>query len=56
MVSTVLAGKSGDDVWQETDVSTLQRALAERTIVPRSYRTFSLNKDNLSAIDRRSPK
>jgi len=55
MVSTVSAGKSGDDVWQETDASTLQRALAERTIIPKTYRTFSLNKDNLLAILSKAP-
>jgi hypothetical protein len=56
LVSNVLAGKSGDDVWQETDVTTLQRAaVAERTIVPKSFRTFTLNKDNLLAILNKAP-
>ncbi|HVE58741.1 MAG TPA: zinc-dependent metalloprotease family protein, partial [Pyrinomonadaceae bacterium] len=55
LVSTVLAGKSGDDVWQETDSSALQRGLAERTIIPKSYRTFNLNKDNLLAILNKAP-
>ncbi len=55
LVSTVLAGKSGDDVWQETDASTLQRAVAERTIIPKTYKTFRLNKDNLLAILSKAP-
>lgn len=55
LVSTVLAGKSGDEVWQETDASILQRALAERTIIPKSYRTFSLNKENLLTILSKAP-
>ena len=55
LVSTVFAGKSGDDVWQETDASTLQRGLAERTIVPKSYKTFSLNKDSLLSILSKAP-
>jgi putative transposon-encoded protein len=57
LVSTALAGKSGDDVWQETDVTAMQRAavVAERTVVPKSYRTFTLNKDSLRAILNKAP-
>ena len=55
LVSNALAGESPDNVWQETDSSTFQFRAAERTIIPRSYRTFSLNRDNLLAILRNAP-
>ena len=54
-VSTVFAGKSSDDVWQETDESSLQQRLAERTIVPATYKTFSLNKANLLSLLSKAP-
>jgi hypothetical protein len=55
LVSTAFAGTSGDDVWQETDASSLHFRQAERTIVPKSFRTFSLNKTNLVSILNRAP-
>jgi hypothetical protein len=55
LASTVLAGGSPDDVWQETDASSLQLIEVERTIVPKVYKTFSLNKTNLFSILDRAP-
>jgi hypothetical protein len=55
LVPAAFAGQSTDNVWQETDASSLQSSLAERTIVPKSYKTFSLNKTNLEAILRNAP-
>ena len=57
LISNALAGESPDNVWRETDAATLQRfAVAERTIVPKVFRTFNLNKDNLKAILNQAPK
>jgi hypothetical protein len=55
LVSTVFAAKSSDDIWQETDASSLQLKTAERLVVPSDYRTFSLNKDNLFSILNKAP-
>jgi Metallo-peptidase family M12 len=55
LVSTVFAANSSDDVWQETDASSLQLRTAERLIVPSDYRTFSLNKDGLFSILNKAP-
>ncbi len=54
-VSTVLAATSSDNVWQETDEASLQQRLAERTIIPASYKTFSLNKANLLSLLSKAP-
>jgi Metallo-peptidase family M12 len=55
LVSTASAGKSNDNVWQETDDSSFQSRTTERLIVPKAYKTFSLNKANLRAILDQSP-
>jgi Metallo-peptidase family M12 len=56
LVSTALAGKSGDNVWQETnDSALLRQGIAERTIIPKSYKTFGLNKAELLSILRQAP-
>ena len=53
--SSVFAGTSGDDVWRETDPSALQLRPAERTVAPRAYKTFSLDKTKLFSILNRAP-
>ena len=53
--SSGFAGNSGDDVWQETDPSGLRFIEAERTVVPKAYKTFTLNKSNLTSILNRAP-
>ncbi|MEP6902927.1 MAG: reprolysin-like metallopeptidase, partial [Actinomycetota bacterium] len=55
VVTTVLASNSTNDVWQETDASTLQLRAAERLIVPANYKTFALNKTNLLSILNKAP-
>lgn len=55
LVSNASAGKSGDQVWEETDASALQRSFAERTVEPNVYRTFSLNRETLLSILRTAP-
>jgi hypothetical protein len=53
--TSVFAQSSGDNVWQETRSSEFQFRGGERTIVPESYRTFSLNKTSLFSILDRAP-
>src|SRR5215204_4032265 len=55
LASTVLAGQSPDEVWQETDASSLQFKSAERSVIPKAFRTFSVNKDNLLTIINKAP-
>ena len=54
-VSTVLAVKSADNVWRETDAAYFRGNFSERSVSPKSYRTFSLNKANLNAILGKTP-
>ena len=54
-VINVVAAKSGDNVWLATDAASFQQNPAERTIVPKSFKTFSLNKENLLSILQSAP-
>lgn len=53
--TSAVAAVSGDNIWQETDSASFRSSLIERTIVPKNYRTFSLNKSNLFSVLRQAP-
>ena len=55
LVPAVFAGNSPDNVWQEVSDFYLRTNGAERTVVPDYYRTFRLNKNELSSILKNAP-
>jgi len=55
LFSSAFAANSGDNVWQETDSSLFRSTVLERTIIPKNYRTFSLEKSNLFSILKQAP-
>ncbi|HEY0459585.1 MAG TPA: zinc-dependent metalloprotease family protein [Pyrinomonadaceae bacterium] len=54
-VSTALSQSLNDDVWQESEAASLQFTASARTVTPKAYRTFSLNKTNLFSILNKAP-